>query len=129
MKILIYIGTVKTIIPWNGTQPNLEKIPEYAHTAILNAFDNGNYELMPSTVIIDDPDWSGFTAAVFFNTHWQTWEIPQDARTAIITAAVAELKEKFDNAYGIAKQITPPSPSAIAVWQSLADQYHLPLTF
>ena len=130
MKILIHVGTVKIIVPFDEETltPDLVNLPEYSHNALLSAFNNGHYEVI-TAIETFEPSWSGFSSAVFFNSHWQQWAIPADVRNAIISAAVAELKPKFENAYGIAKSLVPPSQAAIESWQTIADQYYVPLVF
>jgi len=79
--------------------------------------------------LIPTPDWTGFNLAIAADPYWQSWDIPTDLRNALICTAVVELESKFRTAYQTAKAIVPPSPEAVASWQQVAAQFHIPLTF
>ena len=75
------------------------------------------------------PDWTGFNLAISADPYWQSWNIPADLRGALITTAIVEIEGKFKTAYQTATAIVPPSPEAVASWQQVAAQFHIPLTF
>jgi hypothetical protein len=79
--------------------------------------------------LIPTPDWTGFNLAIAADPYWQSWGIPADLRNALICIAVVELESKFRTAYQTATAIVPPSPEAVASWQQVAAQFHIPLTF
>lgn len=87
-------------------------------------------EIVPDPVAPEptpEPLWTAFNTAMLTDPYWQSWAIPQDLRTAIILASVIGKGDTFHAAYDTAKAIVPPSGDAIASWQVLADQYHIPL--
>ena len=56
------IKILSTILPFNNSTLDLSGVPEYARQAILNAYDMGDYEIIPDPEPIDDPvvpDWDG----------------------------------------------------------------------
>ena len=129
MKIRIKVGETKTIVPFDGTSPDLSNIPASARTLVQAAFNTGDYEVMTETEPTPAPDWTGFNLAIVADPYWQSWSIPTDLRNALITTAVVELENKFRTAYQTAKAIVPPSPEAVASWGTIAAQFHIPLTF
>jgi hypothetical protein len=129
MKIKIKTGETRTIVPFDGTSPDLSNIPASTRALVQAAFNAGDYEVMPAVEIIPTPDWTGFNLAIVADPSWQSWDIPTDLRNALICTAVVELESKFRTAYQTAKAIVPPSTEAVAFWQQVAAEFHIPLIF
>ena len=129
MKIKIKAGETRTIVPFDGTSPDLSNIPASARALVQAAFNTGDYEVMAEAEPTPAPDWTGFNLAIAADPYWQSWNIPADLRNALITTAIVEIEGKFKTAYQTATAIVPPGPEAVASWKQVAAQFHIPLIF
>ena len=124
-----------TPLPWVDNEPDFTGFSEPTLSVLQAAWsaflESGEpLEIVPDPVAPEptlEPLWTAFNTALLTDPYWQSWAIPQDLRTAIIMAAVIGKGDTFQAAYDTAKAIVPLSGDAIASWQGLADQYHIPL--
>ena len=127
--IIISIGLDKFNVPGTIESPGFSVFPVSVQPSLQEAFDNGNYVYREDIAPPPEPDWTGFNIAILTNNYWANWGILADLRTSIVSAAVSRLPEQLQTAYDLAKTLTPPSAEAIVSWQSIADQYHIPIVF
>ena len=89
-------------------------------------------EIVPDPVAPEptpEPLWTAFNTAILTDPYWQSWALPQDLRTAIISAAIGANTDAFQTAYDLGASIVPPSTDAINNWQTMADNFNIPITF
>ncbi len=82
-------------------------------------------------VPVPAPQWTDFNIAMLSNTEWQSWKtlLPNDLVVALISASVIGKEDAFQSAYEIGKLLAPPTLTQIQNWQSVADQYAIPIVF
>lgn len=94
---------------------------------IHTAFENGHYESVIESLAEPEPQWTPFNIVMLSNSYWQSWVVPADVRTAMISAFVNGKQDAAQSAYDVAKRLVPPSAEAIVEWQALVTQYYIPM--
>lgn len=61
------IKILSTILSFDGISPDYSGIPDYARQALQNAFDNGDYVIIPDDLIAElpPPKWTPFNFQLF----------------------------------------------------------------
>lgn len=95
--------------------------------AITQAYNDGNYEVIPEQELVPEADWLGFSVAIFANSGWQNWHIPSDLRIALISAAVNSNLSAFNEAFAMALIFVPPSEEMLLEWREIGSQYGIEL--
>lgn len=144
MRIKITTGDTNTILLFDGANPDYSGVPSYALKELEKAIDAGNYETIPDPppFVDDSPQWDNFNKAFLANPEWQagsiqlkeTGAVGDQVLIAMISAAsngnADALQASFGLAIALMDSIGNPIPSeTLAIWQGLANQYHIPVIF
>ena len=127
MKIRIRVQDTRVIVPFDGSSPDLSKVPVSARALIQDAFDQGEYGIMPTIEPVPEPNWTDFNLAIFSDPDFELWGISQTLQSAIVATATNRNLEVLQTCYDLAKAQIAPSQETIATWQSIADQDHIGL--
>lgn len=126
-----------TPIPWANNEPDFTGFTEPTLSVLQVAWSDflasgESLEVVPDPVAPEptpEPLWTAFNTAMLTDPYWQSWAIPQDLRMAIISAAIGANTDAFQTAYDLGASIVPPSTEAINNWQTMADNFNIPITF
>lgn len=110
-------------------QPRFD--PVYQRLTEQWTIDLDNLQYVQSWIIVSVPRWTDFNVAMLSNTEWQSWKalLPNDLVVALISASVIGKEDAFYSAYNLGKLLAPPSLTQTQNWQSIADQYAIPIVF
>lgn len=78
-----------------------------------------------------EPDWKTFRLALLKSKSFRLWSelLPNSWREDLKMAAMVGNAEALQDIYNYCKTLSPPLPAAVAEWQKLATQNHIPVTF
>jgi hypothetical protein len=132
---IIYLESpnATTPLPWVNNAPDFTGIKEPELSRLQKAWADfvatgEELEIIPDPPPPPpDPDWTAFNIAMLQDSHWQSWALSPDLRTALIMAATTRDIQLFHNTWALAVSSSPPPSDAPAQWQSLADLHHVPL--
>lgn len=102
--------------------------------ALQTAYDAGNWKLYtppPPQPAPLEPDWKTFRLALLKSKSFRLWSelLPNSWREDLKMAAMVGNAEALQDIYNYCKTLSPPLPAAVAEWQKLATQNHIPVTF